>query len=76
MGRTQVSGEEILDKTVESVDLADDLRSQIVENKTAGWHKTELEEVVRNVANKISIVSKHEKQKGFVSHKGFIKGCA
>lgn len=74
MGRTQVTGDDILDKTVEAVDLADDLKQIVLENKTAGWHKVELEEVVRNITNRISVVSKHEKHKGFISHKGFIKG--
>lgn len=76
MARNEVISEQIGDGEVFFVDLSSDLQRVIAENETAGWHTILAGETVRNIENKISVVSKFEKQKGFISHKGYIKGGA
>ena len=76
MARTQVSGIEIEDKSVESVDLSDGLSLAIFKTSNAGWLDVNPESSAIVELTNIAVVSKFEKQTGHVKHRGFIKGNA
>jgi len=42
----------------------------------SGWSEVELTKEINNFKNRVSIVTKFEKQSGFIRHSGFIKGSA
>jgi len=76
MARTQTTGRDVLNGTIELIDLSDALVAAIFGSQSPGWYNIILGREVNVESGDIKFAAKFEKQSGYIKHSGFIKGNA